>query len=104
MNELAVILLIFLAGFLLGLFFFGVLWWTTKRGLRSKSPALWFLGSLFIRMSIIITVFYLISRNHWERALICLIGFIIARMIVMRYTQTPDLNQNHLKKENDNEN
>jgi len=95
MNELAVILLIILAGFLLGLFFFGVLWWTTKRGLLSKSPALWFLGSLFIRMSIIITAFYFISRNHWERALICLIGFIIARMIIMRYTQTTDKNRNN---------
>lgn len=94
MNEIGMAILTLIAGFLLGGFFFGGLWWTTKRGIVSKSPALWFFASLFIRMGIAITVFYFISRDHWERALICLVGFIVARFIIMRFTQVPGINQN----------
>jgi len=90
MNETAMIILTLLSGFLLGLFFFGGLWWTTKRALLSKIPALWFLTSLFVRMGIVIMAFYYLSGDHWERALICLIGFIIARTVIMRITQVKD--------------
>ncbi len=89
MNEFEMILLMLVTGFLLGGFFFGGLWWTTKRALLSKSPALWFLTSLFIRLGVTITVIYFISHDHWERALICLAGFIVARTIIMRVTNLP---------------
>lgn len=95
MNEAIIIMVILIVGILLGIFFFGGLWWTTKRGLISKYPALWFLGSLLIRMGITVTTFYFISRDHWDRALFCLIGFIVARSIVLRFTQVPDINQTH---------
>ena len=90
MNETGMILITLIMGILLGLFFFGGLWWTTKKGLLSKTPALWFLTSLFVRIGIVIIAFYYLSRGHWERALICLIGFIIARTIIMRITQVKD--------------
>ena len=90
MNETGMILITLIMGILLGLFFFGGLWWTTKKGLLSKTPALWFLTSLFVRIGIVIIVFYYLSRGHWERALICLIGFIIARTVIMRITQVKD--------------
>ncbi len=92
MNETFTTLMALIAGILLGIFFFGGLWWTTKKGLHSKSPALWFMGSLLIRMGITIPAFYFISRNHWESALICLVGFIVARGIIMRFTQVPGTN------------
>ena len=98
MNETGIIILTLITGFLLGLFFFGGLWWTTKKGLLSKTPALWFLTSLFVRIGIVIIAFYYLSRGHWERALICLIGFIIARTIIMRITQIKD-NSKPLEKE-----
>ncbi len=98
MNETGMILITLIMGILLGLFFFGGLWWTTKKGLLSKTPALWFLTSLFVRIGIVIIVFYYLSRGHWERALICLIGFIIARTIIMRITQIKD-NSKPLEKE-----
>ena len=94
MNEIGTMLLSFIAGALLGIFFFGGLWWTTKKAVRSKSPALWFLVSLFVRLGITITGFYLVAHDHWERMLICLLGFVIARMIVMRFTQVPEIKQN----------
>ena len=87
MNETGSIILTLIMGILLGLFFFGGLWWTTKRAILSKSPALWFLTSLFVRLGIVIIAFYYLSRGHWERALISLLGFIIARTMIMRFTQ-----------------
>ena len=94
MNEIGPIILTLMAGFLLGLFFFGGLWWTTRRGVRSKSPALWFLGSWLIRLAITITGFYFISRDHGERVLICLAGFLVARIIIMRLTQVREISPN----------
>ena len=94
MNEIWIIIGVIFTGFLLGLFFYGGLWWTTKKGVHSKSPALWFLGSLIIRLGIAITAFYFISSDHWERILLCLLGFIVARIIIMRVTKQPQSNQN----------
>jgi len=94
MNEIGTMILSLIAGAVLGVFFFGGLWWTTKKAILSKSPALWFLASLFVRLSVTITGFYFIAHDHWERMLICLLGFVIARMIVMRFTQVPEIKQN----------
>ena len=74
-------------GVLLGAMFFGGLWWAIRKGVSSKHPALWFLGSLLLRTSIALTGFYLIARGHWENLLVCLLGFVIARLIVTRLTR-----------------
>ena len=87
MNKQMIIIMVLFAGFLLGIIFFGGLWWTTQKGIQSKSPALWFVGSLISRMGITITAFYFISRNHWENSLICLIGFVIARGVILKFTK-----------------
>ena len=87
MNKIIVLFSVFVAGLLLGAFFFGGLWWTTKKALISKSPMIWFFSSLVIRLGITLVVLYFISRNHWERMLICLLGFIIARIIIVRITK-----------------
>jgi F1F0 ATPase subunit 2 len=46
----------------------------------------WFLGSLLLRTGIVLTGFYFVSGGHWDRLLTCLLGFIIARIIVTRFT------------------
>jgi len=89
MNETVILLLAGGAGVLLGAFFFGSLWWTVRRGLASKRPALWFLGSLLLRTSIILAGFYVVSDGHWKRLLTCLLGFVIARSIVTRLSVPP---------------
>jgi F1F0 ATPase subunit 2 len=76
-------------GVLLGAMFFGGLWWTVRQGVSSKQSALWFLGSLLLRTSIALAGFYVIARGHWERLLVCLLGFVMARLIVMRLTGPP---------------
>ncbi len=89
MNEILTLLLAWVAGLFLGAFFFGGLWWSVRRGVASKHPALWFLGSALVRMSVVLAGFYFIGREHWERLLLCLLGFVIARFLVIVITRRP---------------
>jgi F1F0 ATPase subunit 2 len=70
----------FMAGIVLGAMFFGGLWWTVRRGLMSPCPALWFTTSLFLRMGITLTGFYFVAGADWRRLLLCLSGFVVARL------------------------
>jgi F1F0 ATPase subunit 2 len=88
-----------LAGAGLGVIFFGGLWWTLRRGLASPRPALWFLASLVLRTSIVLTGFYFVGREHWQQMVACLLGFIIARFIVLRLTDAPKGKRNTSTKE-----
>ncbi|MFC1989805.1 ATP synthase subunit I [Chloroflexota bacterium] len=88
MNEIMSLVLALVTGVLLGVMFFGGLWWTVRKGVSSKRPALWFFGSMVLRISIILAGFYLVTGGHWERLLLCLLGFIIARFIVTQLTRT----------------
>ena len=87
MNETVTLVLALVMGTLLGAIFFGGLWWTVQKGVSSKRPALWFFGSLLLRTSIVLAGFYFIARGHWERLLVCLMGFVVARLVVTRLTQ-----------------
>lgn len=99
MNETFNLVLALVVGFLLGAMFFGGLWWTVQKGLSSKRPAFWFLGSLLLRTSISIAGFYFTSGGHWERLFICLLGFFVMRRIVFRVTRLPEEETNKLTKE-----
>jgi F1F0 ATPase subunit 2 len=77
-------------GVLLGAIFFGGLWWTVRKGVSSKQPALWFFGSLLLRTSIALAGFFFMARGHWERLLACLLGFVMARLLAMRLTRAAE--------------
>jgi F1F0 ATPase subunit 2 len=87
MNETLTLMLSWMAGGALGAFFFGSLWWTVRKGVSSERPALWFFGSLLLRMSIALSGFYFICGGHWERLLVCLLGFVVARLVVTWLTR-----------------
>jgi F1F0 ATPase subunit 2 len=89
MSEASTLILATLAGAVLGMIFFCGLLWTIRRGLSSKRPALLFLGSLLLRTLIVVAGFYFISRGDWRSLLACLLGFLVARLIVMRHVGTP---------------
>jgi len=74
------------AGGLLGLFFFGGLWWTVRWAFDSPRPALWVVGSLLLRMACVAAGFVIVSAGDWQRLLACLIGFWAARGLVVRLT------------------
>jgi F1F0 ATPase subunit 2 len=86
MSEPYALALAFAAGGVLGVIFFGGLWWTVLRGLTSAAPALWFFGSMMLRTGIAVTGFIFVTGSHWERALACLLGFFAARVAVTHLT------------------
>lgn len=88
MTEMLLLVLVGLAGGVLGAIFFGGLWWTVRMGVSSRQPALLFFTSLLLRTIIVLTGFYFLTGGHWHRLLACLLGFVIARIIVMRLTDS----------------
>jgi F1F0 ATPase subunit 2 len=82
MNETLTLVLAWVAGGALGAMFFGGLWWTVQKGVSSTRPALWFFGSLLLRMSVALAGFYLVAGGHWQRLMLCLLGFVMARFVV----------------------
>ena len=89
MNETLTLASAPVAGFLLGVIFFGGLWWTIRRGVSSGQPAVWFAGSLLLRVSVTLAGFYFVAGGHSQRLLLCLVGFVVARLVVTRLTRPP---------------
>jgi len=89
MTEALSLVLALVGGVLLGAIFFGGLCWTVRMGVSSRQPALLFFGSLMLRTSIALSGFFFIGRGHWERLLVSLLGFVIARLLVTRFTRAP---------------
>jgi F1F0 ATPase subunit 2 len=89
-SEIVTLALAWIAGVLLGGVFFGGLWWTVRKALYSPLPAVWFLGSLLLRMGITLAGFYLVGQGDWRRLVTCLAGFVMARLVVMRLPLTRD--------------
>lgn len=58
-----------------------------RKGVSSKHPALWFFGSMLLRMCIVLLGFYFILGDSWQKLLAGMLGFIVARLIVMRLTR-----------------
>jgi F1F0 ATPase subunit 2 len=87
MNETLLLAPAFVTGVVLGAMFFGGLWWTVRKGVASRQPALWFFSSLALRTSSALAGFYFVGHGHWERLLVCILGFVIARRIVTRLTR-----------------
>jgi F1F0 ATPase subunit 2 len=87
MTETLSLTLALVIGISLGAMFFGGLWWTVQKGISSRQPALWFLGSLLLRTSLVMAGFYFVARGDWVRLPVCLVGFVAARLIVTRYTR-----------------
>ena len=86
-HDLLTLTLAGAAGTGLGAVFFGGLWWTIRQGMSSRQPALWFFGSMLLRMGIAVVGFYVVSGTRWERLVSCFIGFVMARLAVTWLTQ-----------------
>lgn len=92
MNDTLGLVLSLIAGVGLGAVFYGGLWWTVRRGISSPRPALWFIGSLLLRTGITLGGFYLVADGQWQRLLLCLLGFVLARPLVTRLTRPSGTN------------
>jgi len=90
MNETLSLMLTLVMGGMLGAIFFGGLWWTVRKVVSSRWPAFWLLGSMLLRTGITLAGFYFVAGGHWERLLVCLLGFVIARLMVIRFTRSAE--------------
>lgn len=88
MNELLSLAAALIAGIMLGAFFFGGLWWTVRKGMTSERVALWFLGSMLLRTSVVVLGFYFVLGDDWRRLVAGLFGFVTARLLVIRLTRS----------------
>jgi F1F0 ATPase subunit 2 len=87
MNSTLVLVFALFSGVFLGVVFFGGLCWTVRRGLLSPLPALWFSASSLIRAVLAVVGFYVVSHGEWRRLLACLLGFFLARIVVMQVSR-----------------
>ena len=88
LNHTLTLGLAWLVGGMLGAIFFGGLWWTVRHAIASTQSALWLSVSLLLRINIAIAGFYFVSDGQWQRLLACLLGFIMARVVVTWLTRS----------------
>ena len=84
MGTILSVSLSFLAGIAMGYLFFWGLWKTVETMPMVKRPYLWMFGSFFIRMTILLSGFYLLLQIQWQLMAVALLGLIFGRLAVMR--------------------
>jgi F1F0 ATPase subunit 2 len=83
-NNLLLLALAFAAGIVLGTFFFYGLWLTVRKLPLARRPVVMSLSSFFGRLAIVLVGFYFITAGRWERLAVCLVGFLAARMVLVK--------------------
>lgn len=81
MNETMSMILSLITGLGLGIFFYGGLYFTVKRGLTAKIPALVFTGSFILRTAVTLMGFMWVSQGKPMRLLAVFAGFLTIRLI-----------------------
>jgi len=87
LSEIPGLVLAVFVGLVLGTAFFGGLWWTVRRALSSPQAGLWFTGSFLLRTAIVIMGFWIVARGDWRRMAGCVVGFLSARLFMVRLTR-----------------
>ena len=98
------LLFVCFVGFAFGGIFFGGLYWTIRKSMFSERPGFWLLSSSFVRVTLILYGFFLILNSQlgsqpWQQLAVCLLGFVIARSLILRRTRVKAINQLHSAKE-----
>jgi F1F0 ATPase subunit 2 len=74
----------FIAGGLIGTFYFGGLWLTVKRIPTSDNPQLLLVSSFFLRMAAALAAFYALLPWGWQALVAALLGLLISRQVLTR--------------------
>jgi F1F0 ATPase subunit 2 len=85
MSRALLFPLIVLVGFALGIVFYGGLWITIRALPKSRHPAMLALGSFWGRAAVVIAGFILTTARRWQNAIVCLSGFVLARIVLARW-------------------
>lgn len=84
----------FLAGAMLGLFYFGGLWLTLRRIHCVTTPGLLLIASFAGRMAVVLPAFYYVMAGQWERVAACLVGFLVIRSVIIRQIRPLEMTRN----------
>lgn len=85
MNEIVKVMIFFLAGAGIGIFYFGGLWWTLRKLSRSRRPHLLTLSSFLVRSGFCLAgLFWIAREGRWEYMVSSLLGIIGARWVLIR--------------------
>ena len=85
----------FISGLVLGLLYFGGLWWTLERLPRQARPKLWLTKSYIIRVALALSGFFLIMRQSVMALFFCLFGFFIMRWLMLKKLSVDQRNKGH---------
>jgi F1F0 ATPase subunit 2 len=83
MDMIFTLLAVAIAGFCLGLFFFGSLWITVRQLPTTQWPLRLVVGSYLGRIVIACLGIFLLMNGDWPRAIAALAGFLMARMVLV---------------------
>jgi F1F0 ATPase subunit 2 len=74
-----------LGGLAVGIFFYGGLWFTVNWLAGARYRALLLIASFGIRTLVVLSGFLLLFESRWDYALLCLVGFTVGRLAVMKF-------------------
>lgn len=77
--------LLLLAGAGLGLLFYGGLWLTIRALPNSHFPTAVTLLSFWGRAAVVLVAMVFITAHRWQNAVVCLVGFILGRLLVAHW-------------------
>lgn len=83
MNSVFPLILVFMTGGLLGLFFFAGLWLTLQYSLHAKYAAIWLILSFLLRSSMVLWAIYWLGQGQWQRFSACMLGFVLMRFVLL---------------------
>jgi F1F0 ATPase subunit 2 len=72
----------FIFGILLGVFFYGGLWLTIRRLATTRHPLALSMGGLVLRMAVTLAGFVLVMQGRWQNAVQVLLGFTAVRLFL----------------------
>jgi F1F0 ATPase subunit 2 len=84
MMDTPHLILAFLAGLALGVFFSLNLWSSVKKMTDEQTPWHVLFVNYVLRMVVVAVGFYLVMDGHWERMMAALAGFVLMREILVR--------------------
>ncbi|MBK8801197.1 MAG: ATP synthase subunit I [Fibrobacteres bacterium] len=82
MDPLPHDLWVFAVGAATGIVFYGGLWWTIREVPGKANPGWWFAASTVVRTVVSIAGFWLVMDGNWRTVVLCLVGFLAARLVV----------------------
>lgn len=100
MNETILFIISFISGLLLGWLFFAGLWITLKDIGHTRHPVLRILGSLLLRMGLVLAGFYaLLQWAGWPHLLVATLGFTLLRLALVHRLRKPGTISSRANKE-----